>query len=172
MAPVVADVASPEIVALCERFPELIPGLMGHLSQPPYTLAHGDYRLDNMFFAERDIALCDWQLVCRARGPYDLAYFTTQSLNVDDRRAWESELLARYERGLAAGGVTNYDRAQLDDDYRVATLFCLVYPVVAGGSLTVADDRHLLLCRSLFERCTAAIADLDCLDLVGRFASS
>jgi len=172
IAPQVADLASPEVISLCERFPELIPGLMAHLSQPPCTLAHGDYRLDNMFFAQRELALCDWQLVCRSRGPYDLAYFTTQSLNVDDRCAWEADLLARYHDALVACGVTNYDRAELDDDYRVATLFCLVYPVIAGGSLTVADDRHLVLCRSLFERCSAAIADLDCFDLVDRFVAS
>jgi thiamine kinase-like enzyme len=144
---------------------------MSHLSQPPYTLAHGDYRLDNMFFEQSQFALCDWQLVCRARGPYDLAYFTTQSLNVEHRRAWEHDLLARYHAVLRENGVTNYGVDDLNDDYRVATLFCLVYPVIAGGSLTVADDRHLTLCRSIFERCIAAIADLHCFDLVDRFAS-
>jgi hypothetical protein len=171
LAPQVDDLATPEIVALCERFPGLIPGLMRHLSQPPFTLAHGDYRLDNMFFHEREFALCDWQLVCRARGPYDLAYFTTQSLNVEHRRAWEPDLLARYYSVLTTNGVTNYSVADLADDYRVATLFCLVYPVIAGGSLTVADDRHIRLCRALFERCSAAIADLECLDLVARFVA-
>jgi hypothetical protein len=161
----VADLTTPEIVALCERFPELIPRLMRDLSQPPHTLAHGDYRLDNMFFDNGDIALCDWQLVCRARGPYDLAYFTTQSLDVDQRREWEPDLIARYAAGLAANGVHDYSEEQLRLDYRLATLFCLVYPVVAGGSLTVEDARHTALCRTLFERCVAAIDDLHCLDL-------
>jgi hypothetical protein len=169
LASQVDDLTTPEMVELCGWFPDLIPGLMRHLSQPPCTLAHGDYRLDNMFFEQSELALCDWQLVSRARGPYDLAYFTTQSLNVEHRRAWEADLLARYHAGLSANGVDNYSVADLDDDYRVATLFCLVYPVIAGGSLTVADDRHLALCRKLFERCSAAIDDLHCLDLVGRF---
>jgi len=172
LAPQVDDVATPEIVALCEQFPDLIPGLMKHLSQPPFTLAHGDYRLDNMFFEQSELALCDWQLVCRARGPYDLGYFTTQSLNVEHRRAWERDLLARYHAVLTANGVTNYGVDDLNDDYRVATLFCLVYPVVAGGTLTVSDDRHLALCRTLFQRCCGAIADLRCLDLVDRFVRS
>ncbi len=166
LAPAVADLRSPEIDDLCERIPELIPKLMGDLSQPPYTLAHGDYRLDNMFFEDDELALVDWQLVCRARGPYDLAYFTTQSLTVDQRRAWETALLDRYERGLVANGVSDYSRDEIDHDYKVAALFCLVYPVVAGGSLTVEDERHNRLCRALFERCVAAIHDLHCLDLV------
>jgi hypothetical protein len=166
LAPTVADLRSPEVDALCERFPELIPKLMTELSQPPYTLAHGDYRLDNMFFDGDELALVDWQLVCRARGPYDLGYFTTQSLTVEQRRAWEADLLDRYARGLVANGVRDYSRDEIDHDYKVAALFCLVYPVVAGGSLTVEDERHNRLCRALFERCVAAIDDLGCLDLV------
>jgi hypothetical protein len=166
LAASVDDLASPDIRDLCNRFPELVPQLMHDLSQPPYTLAHGDYRLDNMFFDEPDLSLCDWQLVTRARGPYDLAYFTTQSLRVEQRRAWEPDLVTRYADGLAAHDVGGYEFAALWHDYRVATLFCLVYPVVAGGGLTVADERHVVLCRSLFERCVAAIEDLGCLDLV------
>ncbi|MDQ1521244.1 MAG: hypothetical protein QOI55_2317 [Actinomycetota bacterium] len=164
--PTVADLTSPPIRALCERFPDLIPGLMTELSQPPFTLAHGDYRLDNMFFDGSELALCDWQLVCRARGPYDLAYFTTQSLTVEARREWEPDLIARYADGLAAHGVSGYSAEDIEHDYRVATLFCLVYPVIAGGSLTVEDERHNRLCRSLFERCVTAIDDLRCLELV------
>jgi hypothetical protein len=165
LAPTVTDLTTPEIGALCERFPDLIPRLMHDLAQPPWTLAHGDYRLDNMFFDQGEIALCDWQLVCRARGPYDLAYFTTQSLDVEQRREWEPDLTARYASGLDANGVRDYTDEQLRLDYRLATLFCLVYPVVAGGGLTVEDERHTVLCRTLFERCVAAIADLDCLEL-------
>jgi hypothetical protein len=165
LAPTVTDLTSPEIAALCARFPELIPRLMHDLAQPPWTLAHGDYRLDNMFFDQGEIALCDWQLVCRARGPYDLAYFTTQSLDVAQRREWEPDLIARYAAELDANGAHGYSDEQLRLDYRLATLFCLVYPVVAGGSLTVEDERHTVLCRTLFERCVAAIDDLRCLEL-------
>src|SRR5262249_22073095 len=140
-------------------------GLMQHLSQPPITLAHGDYRLDNMFFNDGTLALCDWQLVCTARGAYDLGYFTTQSINVEQRREWEPALVRHYYDGLVGGGVSGYSFDDLWQDYRVAALFCLVYPVIAGGSLTVEDERHVRLCRALFERCTAAIADLGCLEL-------
>jgi Phosphotransferase enzyme family len=166
LAASVLDLRTPELDALCARFPELIPGLMSALSEPPFTLAHGDYRVDNMFFDGPDLALCDWQLVCRARGPYDLGYFTTQSLTVESRREWEPDLLARYVDGLAANGVTGYAADDVQHDYRVAALFCLVYPVIAGGSLTVEDERHTVLCRTMFGRCVAAIADLDCLELV------
>jgi hypothetical protein len=166
IAAAVADLSSPAINALCERFPTLIPGLMRDLSQPPFTLAHGDYRLDNMFFDNSELALCDWQLVCRARGPYDLAYFTTQSLTPEQRREWEPDLIARYLNGLRANGVADVVDDDIRHDYRIAALFCLVYPVIAGGSLTVENERHNQLCRALFERCVAAIDDLHCLELV------
>jgi hypothetical protein len=166
LAPTVDDLRTAEVDELCARFPELVPALMGALSRPPLTLAHGDFRLDNMFFDGSELSLCDWQLVSKARGPYDLAYFTTQSITVEQRREWERDLITRYADGLVSHGVSDYSLDDITRDYRVATLFCLVYPVIAGGSLTVEDTRHVTLCRALFERCVGAVADWECIDLV------
>src|SRR5436305_1384849 len=40
------DHLTPEFKAFGERWPELVPFFMEGLSEPPFTLCHGDFRLD------------------------------------------------------------------------------------------------------------------------------
>ena len=69
-------------------------------AEPPQTLVHGDYRLDNLFFgdSESDLALTviDWGESVRGRGMYDVAYFLTGSMGTEQRRGQEMTLLRRY----------------------------------------------------------------------------
>jgi Ecdysteroid kinase-like family len=156
---------TPNVKALGDRFGELIPGLMARLSEPPWTLSHGDYRLDNMFFSddpERPLVVVDWQLYDRSRGPRDLSYLLSQSMEPELRAGCERALVERYVARLEAGGVTGYDADQAWADYRLATLFDLVYPVIAGGGLALANDRAITLIRVLFARFVAAFEHLDC----------
>lgn len=157
----------PEITALGERFAGLVATILTRLAEPPATLSHGDYRLDNMFFDDGDVALCDWQLVDRSRGGRDLGYFATQSLRPDDRAAWESELVDLYVAGLAAGGVVGYDRAAAWEDYRMSALLGLAYPVIATGSLDHSDPRSYRLTGEMLDRAVRAIVELDCVALAG-----
>ena len=138
---------------------------MARLSEPPWTLSHGDYRLDNMFFSDdpgRPLVVIDWQLYDRSRGPRDLSYLLSQSMEPELRAASERALVERYVAGLEAGGVTGYDVEQAWADYRLATLFNLVYPVIAGGALTLANERAIELIRVLFGRFVSAFEHLDC----------
>jgi Ecdysteroid kinase-like family len=156
---------TPTVRALGDRFGELIPVLMSRLSEPPWTLSHGDYRLDNMFFSDdpaRPLVLVDWQLYDRSRGPRDLSYLLSQSMEPELRAASERALVERYVSGLVANGVVGYDAEQAWSDYRLATLFDLVYPVIAGGGLTLVNERAVELIRVLFARFVAAFEHLDC----------
>ena len=156
---------TPEVRALGERFPELIPTLQTKLSEPPWTLSHGDYRLDNLFFSDdpqRPLVVIDWQLYDRSRGPRDLSYLLSQSMEPDARAACERALVERYLGALEAGGVRGYDVETAWFDYRLATLFDFVYPVIAGGGLTLANERAVTLVRVLFGRFVAAFEHLDC----------
>jgi hypothetical protein len=156
---------TPNVKALGDRFADLIPGLMARLSEPPWTLSHGDYRLDNMFFSddpERPLVVVDWQLYDRSRGPRDLSYLLSQSMEPELRAGCERALVERYVARLEADGVTGYDVDQAWADYRLATLFDLVYPVIAGGGLALANDRAIALIRVLFARFVAAFEHLDC----------
>jgi hypothetical protein len=159
---------TPEVHALGDRFVDLIPGLMARLSEPPWTLSHGDYRLDNMFFSDdptRPLVLVDWQLYDRSRGPRDLSYLLSQSMDPSLRAGCERALVERYVAGLVANGVTGYDVEQAWTDYRLATLFDFCYPVIAGGGLNLANDRAVELARTIFARFVAAFEHLDCLSL-------
>ncbi len=159
---------TPEVRAFGDRYTELLPDLVARLSAAPYTLSHGDYRLDNIFFStspDADVALrvCDWQLVDRSRGARDLAYFLSQSLIPELRAEIERPLVARYVDRLAQAGVDDYPVEVAWDDYRLATAFAFVYGVVAGGSLDHADERATALCREMIRRSVRAIEDLDAL---------
>ncbi|MDQ1532500.1 MAG: hypothetical protein QOF28_261 [Actinomycetota bacterium] len=164
-----AGLVTPDVQALGDRFVDLIPVLMARLSEPPWTLSHGDYRLDNMFFSddpERPFVVVDWQLYDRSRGPRDLSYLLSQSMEPALRVGCERALVERYVAGLVANGVGDYDVDQAWADYRLATLFAFVYPVIAGGGLNLVNERAVELVRALFGRFVAAFEHLDCIALV------
>ena len=98
-----ADELTPAAVSLGDGLAAALPRLAEDLSRPPITLAHGDLRLDNLFFDEASgVRACDWQLTARSRGVRDLAYFLTQSMTPDDRAAAEADLVALYLERLAS----------------------------------------------------------------------
>jgi thiamine kinase-like enzyme len=144
------------------------------MATAPHMLCHGDARLDNIFFGSPDgkqpLTFVDWQIAVRARGPYDIGYFTSQSMQPADRKTHEEELLRGYYDKLAKAGVKNYSWEQCWEDYRVSVLFCLAYPVIAGGSIDLANERGVALGNAMTDRSIAAIAELDCASLLERFA--
>ncbi len=155
---------SPAVIDFGNRFESLIPWFLGQVTRRPYTFLHGDLRLDQLFFAvEADdppVTALDWQLAGRGRGAYDLSYFIGQSLTVDTRRACEDALLDRYAERLAEYGI-DYPRRQLRDDYRLATAWCFIYPVMAEGRIEIVNDRNQELARAMRTRAVTAIEDND-----------
>ena len=129
-----------ELESVVPRYLESVHELMTVPEGRPITLVHGDYRLDNLFFAGTgEVAVIDWQICGKAGFAYDLAYFLTQSLTVEDRRAHEAAIIDTYFDELAAAGV-HHDRDDFMRDYRVTAMFCLCYPLQAGG-VELANDR-------------------------------
>jgi len=155
---------TPAVKAFGDRYAEQIPALFAKLSEPPLVLAHGDWRLDNLFFTpDDDVIAVDWQLIDLTVGPRDLAYFATQSVNVPDRAGHE-DLFATYIGDLAARGVTP-DEKWAFEMYRYGAMLGFVYPVVAAGALTIEDPRHMQLTREMLIRSFAALEALDAFDL-------
>jgi hypothetical protein len=153
----------PEIRELGDRFDGMFPDLCARLCEPPMTLSHGDYRLDNMFFTGDDVVLCDWQLADRSRGARDLAYFLTQSLTAACRAEHQTRLVQRYVDRLASRGVEGYGFDVVWEDYKVAALFSFVYGIVAAGGLDHEDPRARELTGEMIQRSADAILDLGCL---------
>ena len=153
-----------------ERLGEKITAILDQTADPPRTIVHGDCRLDNLFFAPKEggdpLAVIDWQISLRGRGPYDVGYFMSQSIDPSERKAKEMDMLRMYHRTLMENGVRDYDFDQCLHDYRLSTLFCLAYPVISGGTLDLANERGLALVTAMLERSVAAITDLNAGELL------
>jgi len=150
-----------------DRYPELVPWFMENLSLPPFTLCHGDFRLDNLFFGTEPshpaITVVDWQICFKGRGAYDVAYFISQSLQTDVRRTNEQRLKDRYLAGLKSHGITYED---FEVDYAKTVAYCFIYAIVAAGQIETANDRMRELLLSLLDRAVAAIEDTKGLELL------
>jgi hypothetical protein len=123
-----------------------LPQVLDHLSAPPVTLVHGDFQPANIFYAPAGgiAAIGDWQVIVRARGAMDVAYFMVNGMNPEDRRSFERDLLSHYHATLRAGGVQDYSLEDLWADYRLAVLsqfgLVIVLSHVLGGDTQGTDD--------------------------------
>jgi len=134
----------------------------------PFSLVHGDYRLDNLMFPPvgDDVIAVDWQTVTVALPARDLSYFIGTSLPVDQRRAAEHLLVQSYHEELRARGIAGYGFEQCFEDYRfgqlqgplITTLGCMT----SSGQSSDADDMFL----AMATRSCAAIRDLGSLSVL------
>jgi hypothetical protein len=109
-----------------------------HLATPPYTLLHGDYRLDNLFFEADVIWASDFQAIARGRGAMDLAYFCTGSLGPE---VDEGALIDAYCDELGKRGVGDYDRETCERDSRLMKLLQLYGIIAADDIIDLGDER-------------------------------
>jgi hypothetical protein len=149
-----------------ERLATRINRIQHAIMERPMTIVHGDYRLDNLFFAAPQqggvlFAAIDWQIAFRGNGTFDVGYMLAGNLTVSGRRAQEQELLRLYHDRLVTGGVHNYDFAGCLRDYKLSALFCLVYVVISIATLDPANARGVALFHAWLERVGTAILDLE-----------
>jgi hypothetical protein len=71
----------------------------------PWTVVHGDFRLDNLLFGGPRVVVVDWQTVKSGPGLSDVAYFLGSALWPEDRREHEMDLVKAYHRALRAADV-------------------------------------------------------------------
>ena len=156
-------------VALAPR----VMSMLEALATGPRTFLHGDLRLDNIFFGSTDgtrpLTLIDWQISGRGRGPFDIAYFLSQSIDVEARRANERAWLKGYHETVSRADA-GYSWDLCWGDYRAATLLCAIYPIVAGGSIDLGNERGVELVRRMATRSLTAITDLDADELLANYA--
>ncbi|MDQ2754849.1 MAG: phosphotransferase [Actinomycetota bacterium] len=99
-----ANRLEPDVLPLCER---LMASLEGYLAYrpPPWTVTHGDFRLDNLLFGGPRVAVLDWQTVKVGPAISDLSYFVGSALLPEARRTHEQALVRLYHEGLRSAGV-------------------------------------------------------------------
>jgi aminoglycoside/choline kinase family phosphotransferase len=128
----------------------------------PFSLIHGDYRLDNLMLhpSRDDVVAIDWQTVTIALPARDLGYFIGTSLPTGQRRAEEGRLLATYYDELLACGVHAYSSERCLADYRVGQLHGPMITVIGSLTSTGSRDHHgdeMFL--SMARRSCAAVRD-------------
>ena len=153
--------------SLIERFGPNSPHLLDRLAAMPLTVAHFDYRLDNLFFGDHEVVkMIDFQTSSKGGFIYDVGYLLSQSMTIEDRRTHEDDLLRAYHEALIAGGVDRYGLDQLRADYRVGVLYGWIIPVFAVGSLDVSSERAMALWTEVIKRAQAAMSDHNVKDLL------
>ncbi|MFM7307919.1 MAG: phosphotransferase [Actinomycetota bacterium] len=157
------------IMQVGPRFGAAVQPLLASLAQGPNTLAHGDYRADNILFGKNDeLVVLDFQLIGTGIGAYDLAYFITQSITADDASKHERELFDRWVDGVLKGGAPKnlVDKKALWEHYRSAALFCLAYPIVASRGMDLSDKRSFDLVDCMNTRFDRAVRELNLVSLL------
>ncbi len=109
---------------LIERTQELV--------KPPWTVLHGDYRLDNILYRpDGEIVVLDYQLLLWGRAGWDVAYFITTALD-PEHRSEEENMLRHYHDALVKHGVRDYSFDQLRTDTR-RTKDMLAHRLIGSG---------------------------------------
>jgi aminoglycoside/choline kinase family phosphotransferase len=137
----------------------------------PWTIVHGDYRLDNLLFDPTaggvPIAVVDWQTCTHGPACQDLAYFVGAGLAVKDRRAHEEALVRRYHDTLIAAGVAGYTWDRCWHDYRRGTWAGLIM-AIAASMLVERTDRGDRMFLTMATRHARHALDLDAAAVLAR----
>ena len=144
----------PELPAPRRRRPDRV-------GQLPSTLIHSDLRADNLLFAPDGTAvtLVDWQGAGIGPPAWDLAYFLSQSLDVDTRRANEQAPARPVRRAKPNASGPTLTADTLLAGYGESMIFGLV---VATSLPLISDPgqpRVRALAESMARRAIDALAD-------------
>ncbi len=158
---VFAHAVDPDMVPVMESFGDNVHQLLDRIAAMPNTVAHFDYRLDNLFFddAADRVWMIDFQTSSKGGGAYDIGYFISQSVPTDVRRRCEDSLLHTYHDELVSLGVSGYSFDQFFQDYRVGVLYGWIIPVYAVGTLDSSSERAMALWTQVIERAQATMRD-------------
>lgn len=156
----------PKLVAMVERTRALLPELLKRVKPgvppKPYSLLHGDMRLDNLFFPSDEggeFTVIDWQATALGPVGNELSYWLVLSLPVEVRRQHEEALLRRYHAGLVANGVTDFSWRKLKSSYREGAIQMLGGIPILAGSLDFSSERGVALAEAGMDRVEAALGD-------------
>jgi thiamine kinase-like enzyme len=135
----------------------------------PNTFTHCDVHIGNWYTtAAGRMGLTDWQCVSRGHGAGDIAYALSSALTIEDRRAWERDLVALYGETLKQLGVDDPEGTDnLWLRYRQQMFHALynwVYTIGSGDNQPDMQPDDISMIN--IERMATAIEDLDSLDAV------
>ena len=133
-------------------------------SQAPKTLAHGDFRSENILFHTDQACTVDWQTTSYASPVTDLAYFMGGSVELADRREWERELVQEYSELMTGFGV----ELPFEDcwqQYREQAMHGLMITIL-GASFSAPAERSDAMFQIMIQRHLQHCVDMDAGDFL------
>jgi hypothetical protein len=138
-------------------------------AREPMTIVHSDVHLNNWYVTgDGRMGLCDWQILSRGLWAMDVAYAMTSALAVQDRRAWERDLIEVYLDQLkVSGGPSDLSFDHAWQLYRQQVFHGLIFWLytIGHGRLQPAMQPDAVSLVNL-ERMTNAVVDLDSLSSI------
>jgi thiamine kinase-like enzyme len=134
----------------------------------PRTLCHGDVHLKNWYvLLDGSVGLGDWGVSHIGHWSRDLAYTLATSLTIDNRRAWERDLIALYLDQLEAQGVAKvpFDEAFLRYRQSLLTAFAF-WTLTLKPTPNFPDMQPEETAQTFIGRLAHAVDDLDVLGAV------
>jgi hypothetical protein len=157
------DALSPEAIAFGDYYvPRHAQFVTGR--QSPYTLAHCDFRCENMLFSDTDMVTVDWQTPSVGGLLTDVAYFLGGSVDTDDRRRWERELILEYREQLHKKGLS----ISVEDcwqQYRRESMHGLLI-MILGACFSQPDERSDHMFSTMIKRHLQHCLDLNAADFL------
>lgn len=150
---------SPSMARHADRFVTRACAAMPVLTEQN-MLVHGDIRADNVFFADDECKIVDYQMAARGVGAVDVGYLVSQGLPTEARAGRDEELVRGYLAGLTSRGVTDYGFDAVWRHYRFAVAYMIVLPVVALVGWELLPERSRKLCLTLTDRAAATIDEI------------
>lgn len=157
------NIVTEEVFELGKSLGGKVGPLLERVCASPHCLAHGDLRLDNVFFGDGEIYLVDFQAICKSAPEHDLAYFVTQSLKSDVRNA--KDWVAIYHGLLTSEGI-EYSLEDCRTRYREAALYFLCYAAVICSALDLGNERGKQMGETLLGNAVESILELGAFDIL------
>lgn len=129
---------TPEMIRFGERYVEHH-AYFATRFQGRKTIAHGDFRSENILFGPSGATVVDWQTTSESSALTDAAYYLGGSVALEDRRAWERELIENYRVRLDKSGVM-LDAGDCWEQYREFAMHGILITVL-GASFSTPDER-------------------------------
>ena len=138
--------------------------------QGPQTVIHGDTHIGNLFDDHGVTGFLDWGLVVVSTALRDVSYFLNMCLSVEDRRAYDADLIRHYldVRSTLGGESISFDEAWKAHRLQAAYLAPASCQIVTFPE--DVTDRRKRFAAAFLERASAAIEDLESRDALRTYA--
>ncbi len=128
--------------------------IMAITSQGQQTLIHHDCHPGNLFWADNQPGLLDWQMVRTGEGIGDLAYFFATGLEPDQQAAYGNSLIEHYLDHLHQEGIKSPKLKTVQQQFKTH----LCYPFEAMTlTLAIGSLMEQQALQTTLRRCTSAV---------------